>query len=97
MLYINSSVTCLKLAQKLPFSYFQPNLVVIFVTIIASLKVESIILDLYTLAIVLIESQKLPFSYFQPNLVVIFVTIIASLKVESIILDLYTLAIVLID
>ena len=53
VLYINSSVTCLKFAPKLSFSYFQPILAAIFVTI-ATVKVESI-LDLYTLAIVLIN------------------------------------------
>ena len=53
MLYINSSVTCLKFAPKWSFSYFQPILAAIFVTI-ATIKVESIP-DLYTLAIVLIN------------------------------------------
>ena len=53
MLYINSSVTCLKFAPKWPFSYFQPILEAIFVTI-ATVKVVSM-LDFYTLAIVLIN------------------------------------------
>ena len=53
MLYINSSVTCLKFAPKWSFSYFQPILSAIFVTI-ATVKVESIP-DFYTLAIVLIN------------------------------------------
>ena len=53
MLYINSSVTCLKIAPKWPFSYFQPILAASFVTI-ATVKVESIP-DFYTLAIVLIN------------------------------------------
>ena len=53
MLYINSSVTCLKFAPKWPFSYFQPILAAIFVTIV-TLKVKSIP-DLYLLAIVLIN------------------------------------------
>ena len=53
VLYINSSVTCLKFAPKWPFSYFQPILVAIFVTI-ATVKVESI-RELYTLAIDLIK------------------------------------------
>ena len=56
MLYINSSVTCLKLAPKWPFSYFPPMLVAIFVTI-ATVKVESMP-DFYTLAIVLINKYK---------------------------------------
>ena len=51
VLYINSSVTCLKFAPKWSIFYFQPILVAIFVTI-ATVKVESIP-DLYTLAIVL--------------------------------------------
>ena len=46
MLYINSSVTCLQFAPKWSFSYFQPILVAIFVTI-ATVKVE-LIPDLYT-------------------------------------------------
>ena len=53
VLYINSSVTCLKFAPKWPFSYFQPILAAIFVAI-ATVKVESI-RELYTLAIVLIN------------------------------------------
>ena len=53
MLYINYSVTCLKFAQKWPFSYFLPIVVAIFVTI-ATIKVESMP-DFYTLAIVLIN------------------------------------------
>ena len=53
VLYINSSVTCLKFAPKWPFSYFQPILVAIFVTI-ATVKVKSI-RQLYTLAIVIIN------------------------------------------
>ena len=53
MLYINSSVTCLQFAPKRSFSYFQPILAAIFVTI-ATVKVESIP-DLYTLAFVLIN------------------------------------------
>ena len=53
VLYINSSVTCLKFAPKWPFSYFQPILAAIFVTI-ATVKVESI-RELNTLAIVLIN------------------------------------------
>ena len=53
MLYINSSVACLKFAPKWPFSYFQPILAAIFVTI-ATVKVESI-RELNTLAIVLIN------------------------------------------
>ena len=53
MLYINSSVTCLKFAPNWPFSYFQPILAAIFVTI-ATVKVESIP-DFYTLAIVLMN------------------------------------------
>ena len=53
LVYINSSVTCLKFAPKWSFSYFQPILVAIFVTI-ATVKVESI-QELYTLAIVLIN------------------------------------------
>ena len=53
MLYINSSVTCLKFAPKWSFSYFQPILAAIFATI-ATIKVKSI-RELYTLAIVLIN------------------------------------------
>ena len=53
VLYINSSVTCLKFAPKWSFSYFQPLLAAIFVTI-ATVKVESIP-ELYTSAIVLIN------------------------------------------
>ena len=53
MIYINSSVTCLKCAPKWPFSYFQPILAAIFVTI-ATVKVKSI-RELYTLAIVIIN------------------------------------------
>ena len=53
VLYINSSVTCLKFAPKWPFSNFQPILAAIFVTI-ATVKVESI-RELDTLAIVLIN------------------------------------------
>ena len=53
VLYINSSVTCLKFGPKWSFSYFQPILAAIFVTI-ATVKVESI-RELYTLAIVLIN------------------------------------------
>ena len=53
VLYINSSVTCLKFAPKWSFSYFQPILEAFFVTI-ATVKVESI-QELYTLAIVLIN------------------------------------------
>ena len=53
MLYINSSVTCLKFAPKWSFSYFQPILAAIFVTI-ATVKIESMP-DFYTLAIVLIN------------------------------------------
>ena len=53
VLYINSSVTCLKFAPKWSFSYFQPILAAIFVTI-AAVKVESI-RELYTLSIVLIN------------------------------------------
>ena len=53
MLYVNSSVTCLKFAPKWSFSYFQPILVAIFVTI-ATVKVEPMP-DFYTLAIVLIN------------------------------------------
>ena len=53
VLYINSSVTCLKFAPKWPFSYFQPILAAICVTI-ATVKVESIP-ELNTLAIVLIN------------------------------------------
>ena len=53
VLYINSSVTCLKFAPKWSFSYFQPISAAIFVTI-ATVKVESI-RELYTLAIVLIN------------------------------------------
>ena len=56
VLYINSSVTCLKFAPKWPFSYFQPILAAIFVTI-ATVKVESMP-DFYTLAIVLINLYK---------------------------------------
>ena len=53
MLYINPSVTCLKFAPKWPFSYFQPILAAICVTI-ATVKVKSIG-ELYTLAIVIIN------------------------------------------
>ena len=53
MLYINTSVTCLKFAPKWSFSYFQPILAAIVVTI-ATVKVESMS-DFYTLAIVLIN------------------------------------------
>ena len=53
VLYINSSVTYLKFAPKWSFSYFQPILAAIFVTI-STVKVESIP-DLYTLAFVLIN------------------------------------------
>ena len=49
VLYINSSVICLKFATKWSFSYFQPIFAAIFVTI-ATVKVESIP-DFYTLAI----------------------------------------------
>ena len=53
MLYTNSSVTCLKFAPKWSFSYFQPILAVIFVTIV---KLETIP-DLYTLAILVLINQ----------------------------------------
>ena len=53
VLYINSFVICLKFATKWTFSYFQPILAAIFVTI-ATLKVKSMP-DFYTLAIVLIN------------------------------------------
>ena len=53
MLYIHSSVICLKFAPKWSFSYFQPILAAIFVTI-ATIKDEAMP-DLYTLAIVLIN------------------------------------------
>ena len=53
VLYINSSVTCPKFAPKCSFSYFQPILAAILVTI-ATVKVESI-RELNTLAIVLIN------------------------------------------
>ena len=53
MLYINSSVTCLKFAPKWSISYFQPILAAIFVTI-ATVKVESMP-DFDTLAIVVIN------------------------------------------
>ena len=56
MLYINSSVTCSRFAPKWPFSYFQPILATILVTI-ATVKVESMP-DFYTLAIVLINEYK---------------------------------------
>ena len=56
MLYTNSSVTCLKFASKWSFSYFQPILAVIYVTI-ATVKVESMP-DFYTLVIVLINQYK---------------------------------------
>ena len=56
MLYINSSVTCLKFAPNLSFSSFQPISAVICVTI-ATVKVESIP-DFYTLAIVLKTNKK---------------------------------------
>ena len=53
MLYINSSVICIKFAPKKSFSHFQPKLAAVFVTI-ATVKVESMP-DFYTLAIVLIN------------------------------------------
>ena len=53
VLYINSSVTCLKFAPKWSYSNFQPILLAIFVTI-ATVKVKSIP-EHYTLAIVLIN------------------------------------------
>ena len=53
VLYINSSVKSLQFAPKWSFSYFQPILAAIFVTI-ATVKVE-LIPDLYTLAFVLIN------------------------------------------
>ena len=53
MLYINSSVTCLKFLPKWTFAYFQPILAAIFATI-ATVKNESMP-DFYTLAIVLIN------------------------------------------
>ena len=56
MLYINSSVTCLKFAPKWSFSYFQPILAAFLVTI-ATIKVESMP-DFYTLVIVLINQYK---------------------------------------
>ena len=56
MFYVNSSVTCLKFAQKWSFSYFQPTLVAIFVTI-ATIKVESMP-DFNTLTIVLKNYYK---------------------------------------
>ena len=56
MLYINFSVTCLKFAPKWSFSYFQPILAAIFVTILM-VKVESMP-DFYTLAIVLINQYE---------------------------------------
>ena len=56
MLYINSSVTCFKFTPKWSFSYFQPILAAILITM-ATAKVESIP-DFYTLAIVLINYQK---------------------------------------
>ena len=46
VLYINSSVTCLKVPPKWKFSYFQPIFAAIFVTI-ATVKIESIP-NLYT-------------------------------------------------
>ena len=56
VIYINSFVTCLKFAPKWSFSYFQPILVAILVTI-AIVKVESMP-DLYTLTIVLINQYE---------------------------------------
>ena len=56
MLYINSSVTCLKFAPKWPFSYFRSILAAICVTI-ATVKVKSMP-DFYTLAIDLINEYK---------------------------------------
>ena len=56
MLYINSSVACVKFAPKWSFSYFQPILAAIFVTI-ATVKVKSMP-DFCTLAIVLINQCK---------------------------------------
>ena len=55
VLYIHSSVTCLKFAPKWPFSYFQPILEAIFVTKV-TVKVESMP-DFYTLAIFLIQKK----------------------------------------
>ena len=56
MLYINSSVTCLKFAPKWSFSHFQPILAANFVTI-ATVIVKSIP-ALYTLAFVLINKSE---------------------------------------
>ena len=56
MLFINSFVTCLKVSSKWSFSYFQPILTAIFVTI-ALIKVESMS-DFNTLAIVLVTNKK---------------------------------------
>ena len=53
VLYINSSVACLKFAPKWSFSYFQPILATIFLTIV-TVNVESIPY-FNTLSIVLIE------------------------------------------
>ena len=57
MLYINSSVTCLKFAPKWSLAYFQPILATIFVTI-ATVKVVESMPDFYTLAIVLMNQYK---------------------------------------
>ena len=63
VLYINSSVTCLKFASKWSFSYFQPILAAFFVTI-ATVKVESMP-EFYTLANVqLTNTNKLVKSNF---------------------------------
>ena len=57
MLYINSSVTCLKFAPKWSFSYFKPILAAIFVTM-STVKVKSMPDFYYTLAIVLINKYE---------------------------------------
>ena len=53
MLYVNFSVKSLNFAPKWSISYFQPILAAIFVTI-ATVK-GKVILDFYTLVIVLIN------------------------------------------
>ena len=86
MLYINTSVACLKFATKRSFSDFQPILAAIFVTR-ATLKVESYF---YTLAKKLVKNnfyfltthpfdwftlfQENPFSYYKYTILNLIVT-----------------------
>ena len=67
VIYVIFPVQCFNFVPKRSFSYFQPILVAIFVTI-ATVKVKSIP-DFYTLSIVLKKKKKLLKSnfYFWPH------------------------------